>query len=153
MPLPTITSARTPTHDLPYLYAGQAQKEAFVNEAFARLDALLQPVVTEERAAPPAQPAPGDCYLVGEGASDAWAGREQAVAVWAENQWLFCPPREGARILDLSSGALALFSATQGWRRIAAPALPTGGATQDAEARAAVAALVTALREAGVFSA
>lgn len=153
MPLPTLTGARSPAHELPYLFPGQAQKEAFVNEAFARIDALLQPVVIGERAAPPADPASGDCYLVGEPASGAWIGRERAVAVWAQNQWLFCPPREGARILDLASGALALFSAAEGWQRIAAPALPAGGATLDAEARAAIAAMGAALRAAGIFSA
>lgn len=153
MPLPTITSARSPAHELPYLFPGQAQKEAFVNEAFARLDALLQPVAIEERAAPPAGPAPGDSYLVADPASGAWTGQERALAVWAENQWLFCPPREGARLFDLASGALALFSAAEGWQRIAAPAPPLGGATQDGEARAAIAALVAALRAAGIFSA
>ena len=152
MPLPTITSARTPGHGLPYLFPGQAQKEAFVNEAFARLDALLQPVVLEERAAPPAEPSPGDCYLLADAASGAWAGRARDIAVWAENQWLFLPPREGARIYDLASGALARFTNAAGWRRIAAPALPAGGATQDGEARAAIAAILAALRAAGVFS-
>ena len=152
MPLPTITSARSPAHQLPYLFPGQAQKEAFVNEAFARIDALLQPVVIEERGAPPAEAAPGDCYLVGDPASSGWTGRERAVAVWAENQWLFWPPREGARVLDLSSGALATFTASEGWQRVAAPALPEGGATQDTEARAALGALIAALRAMGIFS-
>lgn len=153
MPLPAITNARTPALLLPYLFPGQAQKEAFVNEAFARLDALVQAVVLGEQAAPPAAPAPGDCYLVGEPASDAWTGRERAMAVWAENQWLFCPPREGARVFDLATGALALFDPAVGWGRIGAPAPPAGGATQDGEARAAIAALIAALRAAGIFSA
>ena len=153
MPLPILTGARSPAHGLPYLFPGQAQKEAFVNEGFARIDALLQPVAIEERAAPPAAPAPGDCYLVGAPASGSWIGRERALAVWAENQWLFCPPREGARIFDLASGAWASFTAAGGWQRTQAPAPPSAGATQDAEARAAIAALVAALRAAGIFSA
>lgn len=152
MPLPTLTSARTPAHDLPYLFPGQAQKEAFVNEALARLDALVQPVVIEERGAPPATPTPGDCYLVADPASGAWSGHERAVAVWAENQWLIGRPREGARLFDLASASFASFSASTGWQRIAAPPLAIGGATQDAEARAAIAALVAALRAAGIFS-
>ena len=153
MPLPTITSHRTPCHGLPYLFPGQAQKEVFVNEALARLDALMQPVVLEERTTPPAEPDPGDCYLLSDAASGAWAGHGRALAVWAESQWLFLPPREGARVFDLASGALALFTETGGWQRIASPAPPAGGATQDAEARAAIAAIVAGLRAAGVFSA
>lgn len=132
---------------------GQSQKEAFVNEAFARLDALLQPVVLDERAAPPEEPAPGDCYLLAEGASGAWAGHDRALAVWAENQWVYLPPREGARIFDLASGSLALFTVVDGWQRIPAPASPTGGMTQDSEARAAIGNIIATLRAAGVFSA
>lgn len=153
MPLPTLTTARTPAHELPYLFPGQSQKEAFVNEAFARLDALVQPIVIGERADPPAAPLPGDCYLLADAASGAWAGKARALAVWAENQWLFLPPREGARVHDLASGSMVSFSAGEGWRRIAAPAPPTGGATQDDEARAAIAAVVAALGAAGIFSA
>lgn len=153
MPLPTITSARTPRHELPYLFAGQAQKEAFVNEGFARLDALVQPVVLGERAAPPTDPSPGDCYLIADGASGSWTGQDRAIASRAENQWLYSPPREGARVYDLASGSLALFTQALGWYRIAAPASPSGGVTQDSEARAALAAIIAALRTAGVFSA
>jgi hypothetical protein len=152
MPLPSITSARTPAHGLPYLFPGQAQREAFVNEAFARIDALLQPVVLAERAAPPAEPLPGDCYLLADAVSGAWAGHERALAVWAENQWLYLPPREGARVCDLATGSLVMFTADDGWQRIAAPVLPAGGATQDSEARSAIEAIVAALGAAGIFS-
>lgn len=152
MPLPTITSARTPAHGLPYLFPGQAQREAFVNEAFARLDALVQPSVRGEIADPPAEPSPGDSYIVADDATGGWAGQERALAVWAENRWLFQPPREGARIYDASAGGLACFTAAGGWQRFAAPALPGGGVTQDSEARATLAAVVAALRAAGIFS-
>ena len=74
-------------------------------------------------------------------------------ASWAENQWLFLPPREGFRVFDLASGSLAAFSATVGWQRVAAPAAAAGGATVDSEARAAIVALLAALRAAGIFSA
>lgn len=153
MPLPTITTSRTPIHGLPFLFPGQAQKEAFVNEALALLDALVQPVVLGELSAPPAAPAPGDSYIVAEPASGDWTGKGGVIAVWAESQWLFLPPREGARVHDLASGAQASFATASGWRRTAAPLLPEGGVTQDAEARSAMATLVAALRAAGIFSA
>jgi hypothetical protein len=87
------------------------------------------------------------------GASGAWTGHDRALAVWAENQWLYQPPREGARVHELASGSQLVFSASEGWQRTPAPAAPTGGAVQDSEARSAIAAIVTALRAAGIFSA
>lgn len=153
MPEPTLTTARTPRHALPFLFAGQAQKEAFVNEALAKLDTLIQPVVLGEISAPPALPASGDCYLVAGLATGAWTGHERSIASWVETQWLFAQPCEGARVHDVASGALAVFTAANGWRRAAAPAMPTGGPTQDTDARAALAAIVAGLHRLGIFSA
>ncbi len=153
MPELTLTRARTPRHALPFLFPGQAQKEAFVNEAFVRLDSLLQPVVLGERATPPAAPAGGDSYLVAAPAAGEWAGHEAAIASWAETQWLFSAPCEGARVHDAASGALAVFSIAEGWRRAAAPPVPSGGVMQDVEARAAIAAIVAGLHRLGIFSA
>lgn len=152
MPEPILTTTRTPRHSLPFLFAGQAQKEAFVNEALARLDALIQPVVEGEIAEPPANPQAGDCYIVASPATGAWAGHDHALATWAETQWLFAEPREGARVHDVGAGSLAVFSIAEGWRRAAAPAAPSGGAIQDVEARAAIVTLVEALRALAVFS-
>jgi len=153
MPLPIITSARTPAYDLPYLFPGQAQKEAFVNEAMARLDALIHPVVRDEVAAPPADPEPGDCYLVADPAGGAWSGREGSLAVWAENQWLHLAPRQGMRVHDLAAGSVAVFTTLDGWTRAAAPLPPLGGSTQDSEARAAIGQVVAKLHSLGIFSA
>lgn len=153
MPEPTLTTARTPRHQLPFLFPGQAQKEVFVNEALARLDALVQPVVQAELAVPPSTPATGASYLVAAAASGDWAGHDGAIATWADTQWLFATPCDGARIHDASTGALAVFSAEHGWRRASAPVVPTGGATQDIEARQVIAAIVAHLHSLGIFSA
>lgn len=152
MPEPVITTARSARHDLPYLFPGQAQKEAFVNEALARIDALLQPAVIAELADPPPAPAPGDCYIVADSPTGEWAGHASAIAIRAENQWLFAPARAGMRLHDAQAGGLAAFDPAEGWRRTAAPAAPAGGATQDAEARAALSAIVAGLRNLGIFS-
>lgn len=152
MPLPAITASRTPVNDLPFLFPGQAQKEAYVNEALARLDALVQPVVLGEAGSPPADPGAGDSYLVAGGAAGGWAGHDRDIAVWAESQWLFLPPHPGARVFDLAHGTFAHYDAVGGWQRVVAPALPTGGSIQDSEARGAIASLVSALCAAGVFS-
>ena len=153
MPEPTLTTARTPRLELPFLFAGQSQKEAFVNEALVRLDALVQPVVQGELAAPPAAPSSGDSYLVAPGATGEWAGRDGAIATWADALWLYFSPFAGARVHDVQSNALAVFNETDGWRRAVAPALPAGGTTQDAEARTAIAAIVARLHSLRIFSA
>lgn len=153
MPEPTPTIDRTPRHALPYLFPGQAQKEAFVNEAMARLDALIQPVARAELAEPPASPTAGDCYIVANPASGSWAGHERQLAAWTNGQWVFAAPSEGARVHDAASGGLAVFTAAAGWQRAAAPPAPAGGSTQDIEARTAITAIVARLHSLGIFSA
>lgn len=149
---PAISTARTPRLSLPYLFPGQAQKEAFVNEALARLDALSAPAVIDERAVPPATPLPGDCHLVAAAPEGAWSGRAGTIACWAETQWLYTPPRPGMRVHDRSTGALAVFDEAVGWVRAAAPPAPAGGTVQDAEARAALTAIVAGLRALRIFA-
>jgi hypothetical protein len=152
MPQPVITTARTARLDLPYLFPGQAQKEAFVNEALARLDALVEATVLGERADPPAAPAAGDSYIVGPGPTGAWAGHAGAIAVWAESQWLLAAASEGWRVLDRASGSLAVYSEASGWLRVTAPPAPSGGGVVDQEARAALAAVLSGLQSLGIFA-
>ena len=152
MPEPVITAARTPRHDLPYLFPGQAQKEAYVNEALARLDALVQPSVIDERSDPPTDPAAGDCHIVGPAPTGTWAGQAGVLATWAETQWLFAAPTAGALVFDQASACFAVLRAEDGWSRAAMPAVPSGGATQDMEARAAIAAVLAALQTLGIFA-
>lgn len=153
MPEPVVTTARSPRLSLPYLFPGQAQKEAFVNEALTRLDALAPlPVVLGERAAPPADPAPGDCHLVAPAPTGAWAGEGGAIACWADTHWLFTPPTPGMQVHDRSANSLAVYDAAAGWRRVAAPPPPAGGTVQDIEARAAIAAIVAGLRQLRIFA-
>ena len=144
----SFTSA-TPRFALPFLFAGQSQKEFFVNEAHARLDLLLHAAVLGEASDPPSAPADGDCWLVGEAATGEWSGREGALAGWQASAWAFVAPRDGMRIYDKSTGQLLLHAGE--WRRSAAPAAPAGGTVVDVEARDTLATLIVALTEAGVF--
>ncbi|MFA6218933.1 MAG: DUF2793 domain-containing protein [Erythrobacter sp.] len=141
---PVTFTSTTPRHDLPYLIAGQAQKEVFVNEAFARVDALLQPVVGGSSTAPPAAPMAGDCWIVADGATGAWEGREDHLASWDGGQWTLHPPFAGLRVFDLAQGRMRTYAA--GWDSAPEPADPAGGQVVDSEARAAVSAILAVLR-------
>mgnify|MGYP005852816935 CR=1 FL=1 len=145
MPDPITYATATPRFGLPLLFAGQAQKEFYVNEAHALADALLHAACEGEAAAPPAEPAEGEAWLVATGASGDWEGEDGKLGTW-----LFVQPNDGMRLFDRAAGQVLLYRG--GWQRPAAPAEPDGGATVDAEARAAIAGLVAALVQAGVFS-
>lgn len=146
---PYALGSHSPRHGLPYLHPGQAQKEAFVNEALARLDALVHATVNDQRAVPPADPEPGAAYLVAAGASGDWQGEEDSLAVFQGTHWLFQPPVRGASVRRLDSGQIWIFD--DGWSAAVEPNEPSGGVTIDSEARAAIAALVSALRHSGIF--
>lgn len=152
MPLPVITRSRSARLDMPFLFPGQSQKEAFVNEAIARLDALVQPAVAGIVSTPPLDPAPGECHIVGASAQDAWVGHEGAIASWADTQWLFTAPRTGSVVFDVSAGCLVRYDAADGWRRAEAPPQVSGGSVQDVEVRAALAATVAALQHLGILA-
>lgn len=148
---PLAFTSASPRYSLPFLFAGQAQKEFFVNEAHARLDALLHPAVAGERSDPPSDPVIGECWLVGTGAIGAWAGCDGSLACWQASEWLFVAPTPGMRVFDIGSRQFVVFADT--WRRVPTPPAATGGATVDQEARDAIATLVAALKSAGVFAA
>lgn len=140
----------TPRHALPLLFAGQVQKEFFVNESLARLDLLLHPAIIEERADPPANPAAGACYLVAAQATGAWQGMDSCLAAWDGDGWTIAAPQPGMTVRDLTSGTVLLFD--QQWQRFAAPPPPAGGTVVDLEARSAIGQITAALKEFGIFS-
>jgi len=152
VPLLMPVTSRTPALSLPFLFPAQAQKEAFINEALLRIDAMIQPVVADETSAPPTDTVAGECHIVAAGASGAWAGREHQIAVWAGSEWLFLAPAEGAAVFDKAAGCSAFYRAATGWRRCAAPPPVAGGLVQDAELRSAFATVVEALHLGGFFT-
>ncbi|MCE2842886.1 MAG: DUF2793 domain-containing protein [Novosphingobium sp.] len=66
--------------------AGQAQKEVFLNEGLARLDALLHCAIEAQTATPPATPQEGQCWLVAAGATGVWSGHAGEVASFQQGQ-------------------------------------------------------------------
>jgi hypothetical protein len=141
---PVTFTSTTPRHSLPYLIAGQAQKEVFVNEALARIDALIQPVVAGTRASPPAEPAPGECWIVAVGASGDWIGADDHLASWDGGQWTLHPPFAGLRAFDLAEDRVRTY--TVDWDFAPTLAEPSGGSVIDIEVRATVTAILDILR-------
>lgn len=146
---PFLFDTTTARFGLPLLFAGQAQKESFVNEAHALTDALMHCAIEAIAADPPVAPADGKNWLVAAGASGAWAGHDGKLACRQGGNWLFVAPLDGMRVLNRATGQDLRFRGS--WQTPLAPLAPTGGATIDSQARAAILELVTALRQAGIL--
>lgn len=150
MPDPVFDTT-TARFELPLLFAGQAQKEGFVNEMAARIDALLHPAVEAELAVPPAAPSDGQAWLIAAGASGGWSGKSGQVAARQAGNWLYFSPRHGMRLLNRATGQFMQFTGT--WAAPSRPAAPSGGSVVDVEARAAISALLSCLTSAGIVPA
>lgn len=146
---PLIFDSSSPRFGLPYLFVGQSQKEAHVNEALSLTDGLLHCAIEGQQNGPPAAPEDGQAWLVGSSPAGDWSGQAGKLALRQSGNWIFVVPRDGMRLLDRSSGQDLRYHG--GWLAPAAPAAPAGGTTVDAEARTAISLLVDRLREAGIF--
>ncbi len=151
MPDSPAFPALSPRLALPYLFAGQAQKEVTLNEVAARLDCLVHCAIEAVQAAPPLAPAAGQTWLIAAGASGVWTGRADQLACWHDGSWLYAVPQQGMAVFDKLLGCFRHFHGN--WSAPTVPALPAGGTVIDAQARTAITALVIALRAAGVIPA
>lgn len=163
----TETSAR---FALPFILPGQAQKEVFHNEALALIDAAIHACVEAgPTATPPADPEEGESWIVADGATGAWTGRSDALASWTAGGWRFVSPVAGMLAWNKalacwvhwsgtgwSDGSLPAAAITIAGDQIVGPRLPdvpnpSGGTTIDAEARAAIDALIATLKSHGLI--
>ena len=145
MPVTLDPLAATPRHGLPLLFAGQTQKEFFINEALMRLDSLCATMVLEQRNDPPvAGMQAGQIWLVGPQPSGAWAGFPLHLAAWSENGWRLMEPFLGQRVFDVGL-ACSRFYVDGDWSVPVAAPTTSGGTVIDIEARAALALIVDAL--------
>jgi hypothetical protein len=154
----------------PVVGGSRIRSERWDNEALQALDLVVAGAIEEPpRASPPGSPALGGCYIVAADATDAWLGMSQSLAAWTSGGWRFTPPIEGMSLYERSSGTWMVFR-SGAWEsgmvrgsalvlggeqvvgsRAAAIDSPTGGATVDAECRAALDAILGALREHGLI--
>lgn len=89
-------TGQTPHLGIAYLAAEQAQKHVTVNEALARLDALVHLTVKSRSiGTPPVSPQEGDRYIIASPATGAWAGHGNSIALWSGGDWMAITPRAG----------------------------------------------------------
>jgi len=154
---------------LPLLEAGQAQKEIYHNEALVRLDLLVQAAAEAMNLnEAPADPDPGQCWILGAAPEGEWSGHASEIAGWTEGGWRFVAPREGMRLWLNDNAGHAVFRDGQwhsgeahgrlvvdGQQVVGAQmpqiAEPEGGTVVDAPARAAISAVIVALRAHGLI--
>ncbi len=144
----TSTSAR---FELPMLFAAQAQKEIFVNEALSKLDGLLHLTVEGEADIPPASPNDGEAWIIGSAPTGDWANHVGEIAMRQSGNWLFATPRNGMIAFDKTAGQLARYDSV--WLRASNVPAPNNGSTVDTQARDAIDGILTALVSAGILSA
>ena len=165
-----MTSDATPRWALPQLFAGQAQKEVFHNEALARIDMLLHgAAASADEDVPPTSPDDGQCWIVADGASGSWLGQDGSVACWTGGGWRFAAPRAGLTLRVVDRGHMMYFDGSDwqdaavrgdgfyvGGERVAGtrqPAIanPVGGSSIDSEARSSLVAILNAMRSHGLI--
>jgi hypothetical protein len=89
---------RTFLLSLPLIMPNQAQKHVTHNEAIRLLDGLVQlSVLDRDLTAPPGSPADGERYIVGSGATGAWAGWDLNIAYYVDGAWMKLLQRPGWR--------------------------------------------------------
>ena len=66
-------------------------------------------VLDRDRTTPPASPAEGDRHIVAGGATGAWAGQADAVAVFEDGAWHFLAPKLGWCAWCDADGALLVY--------------------------------------------
>ena len=159
----------TPRFQLPFILPGQAQKELYHNEALSRIDCALHACVEEgPLATPPTAPTPGQSWIVAAPAEGAWTGQEGYIACWTEGGWRFLLPQPGTCVWDKAAGLWLRYD-DDGWSKGEVPAAklviggvqvvgerqpailsPSGGTIIDAEARAAIDAVIATLMSHGL---
>ena len=160
----------TPRFALPFLDAGQAQKEISHNEALTTLDIVAQAsVLAIGLTIPPTMPVAGEAWVVGATPSGEWVGQPNAIASWTAGGWRFVQPTDGIAVWSVSDNMVARFqSGTWVTGSVEANALVIGGVTVvagrrpaipaaaggnviDAESRSAITAILEALRGHGLI--
>lgn len=103
---------------LPLLAAGQASKHVTVNDALTALDSLVHlSVLSRQVAAPPSGAIDGQRFLVPSGASGAWAGHDDGIALRQAGTWVLRQPGTGW-LVWIEDENRALVRTDTGWQAL-----------------------------------
>ena len=121
----------TTTHlQLPELTSSQSQKHVTHNEALEHLDIVVQlAVLDKDLSTPPSSPSIGDRYIVGASATNDWISKEDEIAYYDGDGWVFKTPKNGwqARVVDENTPYE--FNGTS-WQLLQIAQSPNGAATE-----------------------
>ncbi|MBX9456116.1 MAG: DUF2793 domain-containing protein [Rhizobium sp.] len=112
---------------MPLIAAAQGQKHVTHNEALKVLDGLVQlSVKSRTVTAPPGSPADSDRYIIPAGATGAWSGNTDQIAIYVDGAWEYHIPKTGWSCFVEGEGVVTYLSGT-GWQ--VASALAAHGAS------------------------
>ena len=89
---------RTSKLNLQYIVANQSQKEVTINADLNVLDMLVQATAKGIANAPPASPAEGEMYIIGDAPTGTWEGKAKHLAGFFAGVWHIVAPRAGWRV-------------------------------------------------------
>ncbi len=92
---------------------GESGWGADMSDNLKRLGAIVcLAVLDRDLTAPPASPSEGDRYIIPSGASGAWAGKTNQVAVRIRGAWEYYLPKVGWLAYIQDEGVLSVFTGT-----------------------------------------
>jgi len=139
---------------LPFIEGSQAQKHVTHNEALRILDAVVQiGVLDTDRTTPPLAPAGGDRHIVASGATGAWSGQADAVAVFEDGTWRFLTPKLGWCAWSDADGALLVYDGAAWTEATGSGAMPGSVAQLGINDTASAPNLLTVRSNAALFNA
>lgn len=101
----------TPNLAMPLMDSSQNGKYLTFNNCLRRIDGVLRGnVIDSTLSTPPVSPTSGDTYIVAATATDAWATKEDDIAVWNGTAWYFTSPSEGWSVLDTTNDVHLYYS-------------------------------------------
>jgi hypothetical protein len=135
----------SPRWGLPFLFAGQSQKEIFHNEAIFLIDSLVSPVAQGVADDPAVlTPTAGQGWILSQTPAGDFSGKAGWLALWSTNGWRFLEPCTGMRVFDAAANCCRVFEGVS-WTDAENVTPPTGGTVIDIEARSAISELINAL--------
>jgi hypothetical protein len=90
------------------------------NEALQLIDAVVQLTIEDTLDEEPEAPEEGECYLVGDSPTGAWAGKADRLAFRQDGAWIFIEPLEGWRAWFKADGRQR-YCTGAGWSELPLP--------------------------------